>query len=75
MEKDILEAKASGERTLRRAGTSVTSLLPLTGRKPKKPLTPEELEERRKKVTENGMTSLLSETLTQKENFFSFTHS
>ncbi|KAK3804046.1 hypothetical protein RRG08_003214 [Elysia crispata] len=51
-EKDIAEAKTTGERTLRRAGTSITSLLPLPGRKPKKPLTPEELEERRKKREE-----------------------
>ncbi|GFR78435.1 chromodomain-helicase-DNA-binding protein 1-like [Elysia marginata] len=51
-EKEIAEAKAGGERTLRRAGTSVTSLLPLPERKPKKQLTPEELEERRKKREE-----------------------
>ena len=57
-EKDIAEAKTTGERTLRRAGTSITSLLPLPGRKPKKPLTPEELEERRKKVLYSSCTFL-----------------
>jgi hypothetical protein len=43
--------EASKERSLRKRGTVVlTGLLPQGGRKPRKQLSPEELEERRKKV-------------------------
>ena len=46
------EESAAGERTLRKRGTVVlTGLLPEATRKPRKQLSPEELEARRKKVS------------------------
>ncbi|XP_005098173.1 chromodomain-helicase-DNA-binding protein 1-like [Aplysia californica] len=51
-EKEAVVAKATGERNLRRAGTSVGALIALPKRKQSKQLTAEELEEREKKRQE-----------------------
>lgn len=55
VEQHILEEKVSGERSQRKKKSVVLpGLLPETSRRTKKPLTPEEIEERNKKVAINA---------------------
>lgn len=67
MEQLILEEEVSGERSQRKKKSVVLpGLLPETSRRTKKPLTPEEIEERNRKVAINAPYSIFTVSLQSK---------
>lgn len=70
MEQLILEEEVSGERSQRKKKSVVLpGLLPETSRRTKKPLTPEEIEERNRKVSINAPCTVFTVSLQSKMNF------